>query len=167
MILADSNIISTFAKIKRLDLLFKVFNKPTLYVSANVFKELMVDKERGHPYTSEIFNLIEEHKIEIATPTEDELLLTMDMPKSFGSGELDSLAICKTRNAVFLSNERRVINHCRREDITCFDLCDILTAVWKYEILQKEEVMRIIDEIERKDNVYIPSKDRIFEEEYV
>ncbi len=162
MILVDCNVISTFAKIKRLELLFKVFNKSKLHISANVFQELMIDKERGYEYTSEIFNRVEEHKIEIVTPTEDELLFIMDMPKSFGSGELDSLAICKTRGAIFLSNERKVINYCQREKIICFDLCDILAALWKYKVLEKGEVVKMIEEIEKKDNVYIPSKARIF-----
>ena len=40
MILIDTNILSTFAKIDRLELLFKVFNQETLYISPNVFQEL-------------------------------------------------------------------------------------------------------------------------------
>lgn len=70
----------------------------------------------------------------------------------------------KKRKGVFLSNDKRVINYCKKKDITCFDLCDILAALWKFKILKKDEVKEIIDEIEKKDNVFIPLKDIIFEE---
>ena len=164
MILIDTNIISTFMRIEGLDLLFKVFNTNTLYISSNVFQELKVDRDRGYPYAEELFRLVDDHRVEIVIPTKDELLLTLELPESFGPGELDSIAICEERKAVFLSNEKRIINYCNREGITCFDLCDILAALWKYKILDKDKVREIIEEIEEKDNVFIPSKDIIFKE---
>ncbi|MEA1925249.1 MAG: hypothetical protein U9M95_05205 [Candidatus Altiarchaeota archaeon] len=164
MILVDTNIISTFMKIERLDLLFKVFNTPKLYLSSNVFQELKVDRDRGYAPAEELFCLINDHRIDIVIPSKKESLLTLKLPESFGSGELDSIAICKEREAVFLSNEKKVINYCKRKGITCFDLCDILAALWRYKLLRKNEIRELIKEIEERDNVFIPSKDIIFEE---
>ncbi len=158
MILGDTNILSTFMRIERLDLLFKTFNTGKIYISFNVFQELKVDRDRGYPYTKKLFHLIDDHKIEIVTPTKDELLHTVDLPESFGRGELDSLAICKRREGIFLSNDKKVINYCKKKDITCFDLCDILAALWKFKILPKEKIKEIIAEIEKKYNIFIPSK---------
>jgi len=45
MILVDTNILSTFAKIDRLELLFGVFKQKTLYISPNVFQELKDEME--------------------------------------------------------------------------------------------------------------------------
>lgn len=97
MILVDTNIISTFMRIEKLDLLSKTFNARKMHISSNVFQELKVDKDRGHPHTKKLFHLIDDHKIEIVTPTKDELLHTVDLPESFGRGELDSIAICKKK----------------------------------------------------------------------
>lgn len=162
MILVDTNILSTFLKINRVELLFKVFNTSKLHVSSNVFQELKAALERGYGYVEPVFRLIDENRLEIAIPTEEELLLTTRLPPSFGLGELDSIAICQSRNSVFLSNEKRVMNYCKRNRIQCFDLADILAALWNFSILDKEEVRSLMQEIEEKDNVYIVSKDRLF-----
>lgn len=164
MILADTNILSTFMRIDRLDLLFKVFNVERIYLSSNVFQELKVDRDRGYPYAEGLFHLIGDGKIEVVIPSKEELFHAIDLPEPFGRGELDSLAICKKRKSIFLSNDKKVINYCRREDITCFDLCDILAALWRFKILEKDKARELIKEIEEKDNILIPSKDIIFNE---
>ena len=108
MILIDTNILSAFAKIDRLELLFKVFN---------------------------------------------EYMLMLQLPKYLGKGELDSIAICTRRNYILLSNERKVISFCEENEIDHFDLNGILNALWILDIVSKEEVVQIINEMEDKDNL--------------
>lgn len=58
MILVDTNILSSFAKIGRLELLFRVFNQKTLYISPNVFQELKDARDKRYDFVELIFELL-------------------------------------------------------------------------------------------------------------
>jgi predicted nucleic acid-binding protein len=50
MILVDTNILSTFAKIKRMDLIFKVFGK-NCFISPNVLNEIKKAHQLGYEFS--------------------------------------------------------------------------------------------------------------------
>ena len=162
MILVDTNILSTFAKIDRLELLFMVFNQKTLYISPNVFQELKDAMDKRYDFVERIFELLQSKKLKLLPLEEDEYMLMLQLPKYFGKGELDSIAICTRRNYILLSNERKVIKFCEENEIDHFDLNGILNALWLFDIVSKEEVVQIINEMEEKDNLKIVSKEEIF-----
>jgi predicted nucleic acid-binding protein len=162
MILVDTNILSSFAKIDRLELLFMVFRQKTLCISPNVFQELKDAKDKRYDFVEPIFDLLQYHKLKLLPMEEDEYLLMLQLPKYLGKGELDSIAICTRRNYSLLSNERKVIKFCEENGIDHFDLNGILNALWMFDIVSKEEVVLIIKEMEEKDNLKIVSKDEIF-----
>ena len=89
----------------------------------------------------------------------------LQLPKYFGKGELDSIAICTRRNYILLSNERKVIKFCEENEIDHFDLNGILSALWRFDIVSKEDVVQLIKEMEEKDNLKIVSKEEIFKNE--
>ncbi len=162
MILVDTNILSTFAKIDRLELLFKVFRQKRLCISPNVFQELKDARDKRYDFVEPIFDLLQYHKLKLLPLEEDEYMLMLQLPKYLGKGELDSIAICTRRNYSLLSNERKVIKFCEENGIDHFDLNGILNALWMFDIVSKEEVVLIIKEMEEKDNLKIVSKDEIF-----
>lgn len=164
MILLDTNILSTFAKIQRLDLLFKVFDTEKLYISPNVLEELEKAKEKNYKHADKIFELIQKEKIEIKTPTKKDLLNATELPKSFGPGETDSIAMCANNNWTFVTNEKIVNNYCKKKNIKSINLNHILRALWKLNILTKKEVKNLIKKIEEKDNLIITSKKEILSE---
>ena len=75
MILVDTNILSTFAKIDRLELLFRVFNQKTLYISPNVFQELKDARDKRYDFVELIFELLQSGKLKILPLEEDEYML--------------------------------------------------------------------------------------------
>lgn len=162
MILIDTNILSTFAKIDRLELLFRVFNQKTLYISPNVFQELKDARDKRYDFVELIFELLQSKKVKLLPLEEDEYMLMLELPKYFGKGELDSIAICTRRNYILLSNERKVIKFCEENEIDHFDLNGILNALWMFDIVSQEDVVQIINEMEEKDNLKIVSKEEIF-----
>jgi predicted nucleic acid-binding protein len=163
MILIDTNILSTFGKIEKLNLLSSVFGNK-LAVSSNVFDELRSAKDCGYDFADTIFEMIKNGELHVLSPDEKELMITFDIPDSFGSGERDSVAICRNRGYAFLSNEKKVKNFCEKKGVVCIDLNGILKALWKFKILSKDDVLELINEIEHKDNVIVTSKDGILEE---
>ena len=142
MILIDTNILSTFAKIDRFELLFEVFNQETLYISPNVFQELKDARDKRYDFVELIFELLQSKKLKLLPLEEDEYMLMLQLPKYFGKGELDSIAICTRRNYILLSNERKIIKFCAENEIDHFDLNGILNALWMFDIVSKEEIFK-------------------------
>lgn len=161
MDIIDTNILSTFAKVKRLDVLFKALNADRLFISPNVLNELKLASDRGYDFPDEIYPLIDEKRIEIVSLTHDEHLIALNLPDSFGGGELDSLALCLSRRCTFATNERKAVSFCKERGIPYVTLAHILRALWKLEILSRDEVKQLISEIEKKDRVTIILKDEI------
>lgn len=161
MFLIDTNILSTFAKVNKARLLLKLFNKK-ICVSVNVFEEIKKAQELGYGFANKVIEFVKKHNIRIVSANEKEIL--MELPNCFGLGEKDSIAICKNRNHTFVSNELRVINYCKENKIQNLTLNNILHSLWKLKILSKEEVKRLMNEMEEKDNLIITSKKEILED---
>ncbi len=164
MILLDTNILSTFAKIKRFDILFQVFPDNAIFISSNVFEEINDALEHGYEHADEILHSIKEGRIQVMALTQDEHLLTTNLPQSFGRGEQDSLAIAKKRSAVFVTNEKKVVKYCRQENIPVVTLNTLLRFLWEEKVCTKKQVQELIYEIETKDKLIIQSKEEIFED---
>ena len=124
MILVDTNILSTFAKIDRLDLLEKVFGK--MHISTNVLDEVKRAEELGYSHAERISKWIEDDKILISCVKENEVEFLDKIPYSFGRGERDSVAMALNRDALIVTNERKVLNFCRKKGIAHVRLNKIL-----------------------------------------
>ncbi|MDY6788590.1 MAG: hypothetical protein SVV03_01370 [Candidatus Nanohaloarchaea archaeon] len=159
MTLIDTNILSTFAKIGRLDLLFNIFGE--IEISANVFEEIEQAFELGYPHASTLLKLVKNKRISVISPDKSEIVIFSELPDSFGQGERDSIAIARERNKLLVSNDTSVVNYCNREEIDCVRLSTVLRYLWKKNILSKEEVKKLIED---KDNVVISQQDEIFRE---
>lgn len=109
MILVDTNILSTFAKIDRLDLPEKVFGE--MHISPNVLDEVKRAEELGYPHAEKILEYIKKGKIQISCPKEDEIDFMDKIPYSFGRGERDCVAMALKRDALIVTNERKVLNY--------------------------------------------------------
>jgi len=161
MILVDTNILSTFGKVGGLKLLFELF-QTKLSVSSNVFCEISIAYEKEYSFAKSVLDCIKNEKIDVVAVDQEDLPYMLGLPKSFGPGERDSIAICENRGYVFLSNEKKVYNYCKKHGIQCLLLPHLLKSLWKENILNKEDVKELITEIESKDNIVIADKDSIF-----
>lgn len=160
MILVDTNILSTFAKADRLDLLEKLFGE--IHISPNVFDEVKRADELGYPHAKKILKWIKKDKILISCIKEDEVELLEDIPTSFGRGERDCMAVALKRDALIVTNERKVLNYCKKNDIDHVRLNTILRKLWKDDIIRKKDVRDLIQKIEENDNLIVTDKESIF-----
>jgi predicted nucleic acid-binding protein len=140
MILLDNDILSTFAKIKKLDILRILFAQDVLYITSGVLEEVQISLEEGYSYPKYIFDEIVNGKIKILYLKRIELIEKENLPETFGKGEKESIAICKHRNSILLSNEKKVATFCSSQGITAFRLPDILRALWVEKVLSKDKV---------------------------
>lgn len=79
------------------------------------------------------------------------------------SGELQGIVLCKLRNGVLLTNDRRAKNFCKTDNIVYFDLKGILRALYKKNVLDGEEIRDLVEAIEEKDNTRIKDFEDVFE----
>ncbi len=163
IVLVDTNIISTFAVIDEMEFLIEVLDSDKLFISKNVEAELERAVISGHRFIKPLFKMIEGGIIEVVTPTRIETTWSDGLPSSFGSGERDSIAICKQRNGIFLSNERKVRNYCQRNEIPCLDLPILLRRSWRAGVRSRQEVTKMMVRVEKEDNIFIKNKEAIFE----
>ncbi|HLC84503.1 MAG TPA: hypothetical protein VJH22_01800 [Candidatus Nanoarchaeia archaeon] len=164
MILLDTHILITFSLADKIDLLIDLVVGHRLGISSNVLAEIKKGQEKAYPHAALSIKYVLQSKIEVLIATTDETRFIQELPSSFGRGEQDSVSIAKHRKGIFLTNEKRIINYCERERISCITLEMILRSLWEEGIQTKEQVKRLIDDIEQRDNLVISSKEEIFSE---
>jgi len=164
LLLADTNILSTLAKINQLSLLFQLFHDERIGVVVAVYEECVEGVNRGYAALQSVIGLIGEGRIELVLPTANETFAKADLPPSFDAGERETITVASSRSNEILTNERHVRNWCHRSGIGCWDLSGILRALWRDGILNKQQVRDLMVEIEAKDRVVFKNADQIFQE---
>lgn len=164
MILSDTNILSTFAKINRLSLLAQLFERAQIGVVPAVYTELQTGVSSGYVALQAAIALIQQGQIALLTPTAQEIFEKDSLPDSFDAGERETLAVAKSRGCQVLTNETRVKNWCNRAGIGYWDLPGILRALWRMNLLTKEQVRELMAQIETKDRVIFKNQEQIFQE---
>ena len=154
----DTDILSTFGKIRRLDLLRELFPNAMLLVPPSVYDELFKARERGYEFVDYI---IESGILEVTPLNEEELELLSKLReerRSLGLGELEGISICKHREYILVTNDITAKKVCDQNRIKFIDLSMILKSLLVAEVLTDDELKAVIDEIERKDRVVIKDK---------
>lgn len=158
MIVFDTDILSTFAKVDKLNLLFKLFEGNRIVYTISVKADLKKAKNKGYSFVDNIFN----ERFEVIQLSKKELnYATQFQSGNLGLGELQSLALAKLRGGVFITNDIAAQKAAEGLGIDYLTLSDILHAFIKENILPKRTVKELIAEIEHKDNVKIMDKDSI------
>ena len=164
MVLADTNILSTFAKIDQLVLLLQLFTDDRLGVVPAVYAEFQAGVQRGYTNLQAVIELIQQRRIDLIAPNVHEIFQKDGLPASFDAGERETITVAKARRYAILTNEVQVKNWCRREQVEYFDLPGILRALWKTNLVQKDQAQSLIDQIEARDRVLFKNKEWILEE---
>jgi len=156
----DCDILSTFAKIDRIELLEKLFSK--LQMPDAVYVELVKAKTLGFEFPDNVF----ESKIELTTLKQDEF---KDFEKfirnpSIHPGEAEGMSIAKNRSAIFLTNDKKVVRLCEKNNILVLDLKDVLRQIAREKLVDKGKMLQILKDIETKDYTVIKEKDEILDE---
>jgi predicted nucleic acid-binding protein len=164
MLLADTNVLSTFAKIGQWSLLFRLFDNQRLGVVPAVYGEFQAGVNKGYTDLQGVVKLIQQGQIDLVTPTAQEVFQEDALPASFDAGERETLAVAKSRGYTILTNETQIKNWCKRERVEYWDLPGLLRALWRTNIASRELVRSLIDEIEAKDRIVFRNKEAILQE---
>jgi len=94
----------------------------------------------------------------VLSENESKDFLEFKRTTSLGEGELESIAICKNRKgSILLTNDRKAEKISMRNNIKSYNLEALLGLAVDLG-MKKEELQKIIDDIETKDNVKLLNK---------
>ncbi len=162
MIVLDTSIISTFALIGAMDLLYALFPNDALGVTPAVYTELVVVAREGRQFLQAVVEQVESGRLKLFVLTAEEFMQRLRLPTSLGSGEAESIVLCQSRGAAFVTNDRRARNFCLSEGVEVFDLIEVLRAIWRLGVCSKQQVRQLVADIESKEGTVIRCKGAIF-----
>ena len=161
-VVLDCDIVSTLAKIDGISLLVEIFEDIRIVIPNAVYVELLEAERIGFTFTEKIF----QSQIEITTMLDSELIDFKNIVKNkrIHHGEAEGIAIARNRNGVFLTNDRIAVRFCEQNDVKVLDLKDILRMAARKKVINETEMVKLIKDIEVKDNTIIVEKDEILQE---
>jgi len=148
MIIFDTDIASAFAKAGHFDVIISLFGR--IGITPGVYEELMIPLEYGYEYPGEIFQ-----KAELVTISEEEQREYLKLVKKYvkiGRGEMESIVLCLKRGYLFSSFDKRAIYTAKELGVNIITAGAIFKGLIIKGIATKEEVLRIIRDIEVSDN---------------
>lgn len=146
---ADTDILSTFARIRRLDILKKVSDG--IVIPHAVKAELA----RGRINISQL-------DPDFAVLTKDELKDLKNTDNSLDRGERECFVIARNRHLPLTSNETIVHRLCKREGIDYLTLPRLLRLAITEEVITRQEARKLICAIEEEEHTVIRNKNEIF-----
>lgn len=162
MILVDTSILSTFARVEALPLLESLFCRGSLCVTSAIFREIMEAISQGCSWLGQVPAWLENGRLQLVSVTAEEVLATQALPDSLGLGEREAIVLGQARRWAFLTNDRRARNYCREVGVEVFDLAGLLRALWTTGVRPKKFVRSLAARMEEAEGIVFKNKEAIF-----
>lgn len=156
-VIADTDILSTFGKIGRIDLLLLLFH--TVYIASAVYHELLQAERVGLTWVSTVKQVIEPLPLTSDENRQAEHLF--DHYPQLGSGEIESFVLAQSHGLICLTNDRQAKAVARALGLSYLDLEEILRLLKRRKMLATEALAELIDQIEQQDRTHIKAKEQI------
>ena len=163
MIIVDTSIISSLAKINRLTLLNSIFENELIVIVYEVVNELLVSKEKGYDFVDRILNILVNKESEMKKnkwilkkyPDEEISQLIDQLYEKYPHihmCEIVSIAFAKYNNATLLIDDRCAVQVARKEEIETYTLPTLIQYSKEIGIINQNDVKKIIELLESKDH---------------
>ncbi len=142
MIVCDTDFLSSFGKINKLDLIFKVFKTKEMVIAQAVYDELKESPmfDLLLPYFSANKNKIIVKKVP-----------TKNFPHNLGGGERESIAFAKDNKAKLLMNDKVAGKYAKTIGVKVIDIPAFLLYCKEKKILGASQLKIIILKLKAKD----------------
>lgn len=167
MIIADTDILSAFAKIEHLDLLLELFQTRSLYIANSAWEEVEYSRQLGRAYALRLAKFADTGKLQVVNPDAQEKLFAETLPSTLSEADRDTLSIASNRGWMVLSNESRVAHHGSAIGVSVLSIPDVLRAFWLKGIQTNQQVRDLIQLLEKLDRMRFSQRtlNAIFAEE--
>ena len=156
-VIADTDILSMFGKIGRLDLLQLLFDQ--VYIAPAVWRELGRATQLGFTWVASVQRTV---LLLPLTANESGAVehLTSLYPQ-LGSGEIESFVLAQTHHLACLTNDRQAKVVAQALGLSYLDLEDLLRAIKTRKLLTTAALTALIAQIEEHDRTHIKAKAQI------
>lgn len=153
MIVSDTDFLSSFAKIEKLKLVFRVFKTKEIAITEAVYNEL----KESHVFDSVLpYFSAKENKIIIKKVS------AKDVPENLGTGERESITLAKDKKAKLLMDDRDAGEYAESKGIDVIDIPAFLFHCKEKKILSVSEIKDIVNDLKDKD--YYEFEEKVKEE---
>jgi len=155
IIICDTDFLSSFLKIDRLELVKDLFKEENLYTPVAVLGEIAK--------TDLITDLLNKEWIKVKKVSDEELK-EMGKDKEFanlGSGEKECLALCtRFKNSILLISDNEARRIANKKDIFTLNISAFLLTCKQMRILKREDIIAIIHDLKEKDHYEFSEEER-------
>ena len=152
-VVIDTDVLSTFIKINKLDLLQGLFAKTWILLTPAVYRELRSGQRQG------IIRFTLGKRFSKISLEQAEKRVVKEMAnKGMSRADSECIAVAQRRNCLLVTNDTDLKKEAARVSIDYVDLPSLLRMLWKSKIMSKTQVEDLIAEIEKKDDVVIKNK---------
>lgn len=148
-VIFDTNVLSLFARVDRLELFQKVFdsahNQIRFFITPAVHAELATGHKRGVFYLVGPLHLVESGQIQVLYLTKADQLFIGSLPARLAPGEAEAIALCHRLHFVFVTHDRKAINYCERVGIPAIRLGSLLDRLCKAGLLTTDEIDKMLE----------------------
>ena len=145
-IICDTDFLSSFLKIERLELVRDLFKAKNLYIPVAVLKEVAK--------TNLITALLDKEWVKVKNVSDADFK-KMKKSKEFtnlGSGEKECFALCKRfKNSVLLISDNKARKVANKNEIVTLNISAFLLSCKEMGILESNDVTSIIRDLREKD----------------
>ena len=156
-VIADTDILSTFGKISRLDLLQSLFNN--MYIAPAVWRELGRAAQLGFAWIASVQRTV--LLLPLTADESREVARLTSLYPQLGSGEIESFVLAQTHHLACLTNDRQAKVVAQALGLSYLDLEEILRAFKTRKLLTATALTALIAQIEEHDRTYIKAKAQI------
>ncbi len=148
--IADSTILITFAKINRLDILVKLYNK--IYITEAIYDEIITQGTLINATDSLLLkDYFDQGKINLEKLKDKNIILSENLRKlnpPLGKGESEAISLAIQRNEkLILLDESYARRVAEMSDLRCIGSLRILTNSFDENIIDEKEIDEIIKQM--------------------
>jgi len=155
LLVCDTDFLSSFLKIGRLEIVRDLFKEENLYIPVAVLGEIAK--------TDLITDLLDKGWVKVKKVSDVDLK-EMEKDEEFtnlGSGEKECLALCKRlKNSILLISDNTARKIANKNNIFTLNISAFLLACKDVEILGREDILMIIHDLKEKDYYEFSEEER-------
>lgn len=135
----DTNVLSLFAKIDRLDLLLQLSTAP-LYLTSMIQFELETGLDNGVAYLANVLQVIHIGKLQVIPLNEMDRQFMRALPNKLADGEAEAIALCHRTGLTLITHDRKALNYCLQEGINAIRFTTLVNQLKNAGLLTETEI---------------------------
>lgn len=145
IIVTDTGFLSSLLKIKRAELLLKVFEVENIFVPIQVLREL--EKSSFFDSVCYLFSYTKSNESWVQV-----LLVEVTEDPEFGQGELACIKLAKEKDALLLIDDKLAIEKAVSLGVSTLSLAGFLVLCRELKIVSNDELVSIISDLKKHDH---------------